>query len=122
MRGDARVIQRLRETVNAEVSIPQPVVAEIAFGISRLPASKRRSALQQRFEQVLSEIARCPWSDQVSLVFGEIKAASEAKGRPSEDFDLAIGAHAMAFDATLVTANAKDFRAINGLRFEDWGA
>ena len=37
-----------------------------------------------------------------------------------QSFDRLIAAHALALDLTLVTANAKDFRDIPALRFEDW--
>ena len=42
MKGSARVVERLAVTTRADVAIPQPVMAEIAFGLERLPRSKRR--------------------------------------------------------------------------------
>jgi predicted nucleic acid-binding protein len=45
MKGNGPVIERLATTKPAEVAIPQPVIAEIAFGLERLPRSKRRTAL-----------------------------------------------------------------------------
>jgi predicted nucleic acid-binding protein len=44
MKGTAAVIERLAATAPADVAVPQPVLAEIAFGIERLPRSKRRAA------------------------------------------------------------------------------
>jgi hypothetical protein len=46
------VVERLAATAPAEVAIPQPVLAEIAFRIERLPRSKRRTSLQARFDLV----------------------------------------------------------------------
>jgi len=43
MKGSAAVVERLAATEPAEVAIPQPVLAEIAFGIEPLPRSKRRA-------------------------------------------------------------------------------
>ena len=56
MKGSPAVVERLAATAPAEVAIPQPVLAEIAFGIERLPRSKRRALLQSRFELVSTEL------------------------------------------------------------------
>jgi tRNA(fMet)-specific endonuclease VapC len=97
------------------------VLAEIAFGIERLPPSKRRAALQARFDLVAAELPRAQWTDAVSQSFGRIKATLERRGARIEDFDAAIAAHALALDATLVTANVDHMSRVPGLRVEDWG-
>ncbi len=96
MKGTAAAVERLAATTPADVAVPQPVLAEIAFGIERLPRSKRRTALQERFDLVRSELARAEWTDAVSDAYGRIKAALERRGRRIEDFDAAIAAHAVA--------------------------
>lgn len=122
MKGDQRVVARLRSANREDISIPQPVIAEIAYGIERLPKSKRRQRLQERFELVCVELARAAWTDAVSERFGFVKAALERKGRRIEDFDAAIAAHALADGATLVTANLADMARVPGLEVEDWAA
>ncbi|MGB3049776.1 MAG: hypothetical protein WBB42_02170 [Polyangiales bacterium] len=37
-----------------------------------------------------------------------------------EDFDIAIASHAMAWDATLVSANTKHFARIDEVALESW--
>jgi tRNA(fMet)-specific endonuclease VapC len=44
----------------------------------------------------------------------------ERRGQRIEDFDAAIAAHAVAQDATLVTANTFHMSRIAGLAVEDW--
>jgi tRNA(fMet)-specific endonuclease VapC len=122
MKGEPRVLARLRAANRADVSIPQPVIAEIAYGIERLSRSKRRDRLGERFELVCMELARAPWTDAVSEQFGLIKAALERKGQRIEDFDAAIAAHALAVKATLVTANLHDMARVPGLAIEDWAS
>jgi predicted nucleic acid-binding protein len=38
MKGSAAYVERLASHEPADVTIPQPVIAEIAYGIERLPA------------------------------------------------------------------------------------
>ena len=90
MKGSAAVVERLAANAPGDVAIPQPVIAEIAFGIERLPRSRRRSALQSRFDLLCSELPRAEWTDAVSQAYGRIKAALERRGTRIEDFDAAI--------------------------------
>jgi len=120
MKGSAAVIERLAVTEPADVTIPQPVLAEIAFGIERLPRSKRRAALQLRFDLICSELPRAEWTDAVSHAYGRIKTTLERRGIRIEDFDAAIAAHALAIHATLVTANLEHMTRVPGLQIEDW--
>lgn len=120
MKGSAAVVERLAAAKPVDVAIPQPVIAEIAFGIDRLPRSKRRAALQARFDLLCSELPRAEWTDLVSQMYGHVKATLERRGTRIEDFDAAIAAHALAHDATLVTANFVHMNRVPGLRIEDW--
>lgn len=120
MKGDPILAERLERANKADVSVPQPVFAEIAYGLERLPRSKRRETLKHRFQLILSELARCPWSDEVSAQFGTVKAALERKGERIEDFDVAIAAHALAIGAVLVSANLSHLTRVPGLVVEDW--
>ena len=118
--GVPPVVDRLARAGRESVGIPQPAFAEIAYGISRLPESRRRSALQARFDLLRGELSRVDWTDAVTDAFAEIKAVLEKQGRRIEDFDAAIAAHAVANDATLVTANLKQMTRVPGLPVEDW--
>jgi tRNA(fMet)-specific endonuclease VapC len=100
--------------------MPQPVLAEIEYGIARLERSKRKGALRARFELLKPEIQRVDWSDEISDAFGKIKAALERKGERIEDFDAAVAAHAAAHGSVLVTANTKPLARVTGLEVEDW--
>ena len=122
MKGDARALAQLRRAGRAEVGIPQPVIAEMSYGLERLPKSKRRQALEQRFDLLRAELPRSQWTDTVSERFGEVKANLERKGLRIEDFDAAIAAHALADGAVLVTANLDHMVRVPGLSVEDWTA
>lgn len=120
MKGELAAIQKLQAVNRSDVSIPQPVIAEIAYGIERIPASKRREMLQKRFDAVRMELGRVSWTDIVSERFAAIKAVLEKRGKRIEDFDAAIAAHALAEDAILVTANLDQMTRIPRLKVEDW--
>jgi tRNA(fMet)-specific endonuclease VapC len=118
MQGRPSAASRLAKTPREDVSISQVTVAEIEFGLRYLPASKRRRTLQGQWAAIGPELIRLPWDDQVSRAFGERKARLEKAGKRMSDFDLAIAAHAIAYELILVTAD----RAFERLRIrrESW--
>lgn len=87
-------------------------IGEIKRGIVRLPASKRRSALESWLEQDLSlrfhgRILSLDVS--VMLTWGQLVAELERKGRPLPAIDSLIAATALHYQFQLVTRNEKDF-------------
>ena len=120
MRGDVEVVARLIEKDRTQVRLPQPVVAEIEYGLARLPRSARRTRLRRRFDALGEELIRAEWSDEVSRSFGTIKADLEKRGVRIEDFDVAVAAHALSIGAILVTDNLEHMRRIAGLKVENW--
>ena len=121
MRGDRAAVDTLEALGRSSVLVPQPVVAEVEYGLARLRESKRRDRLRARFDLLLGELLRCEWTDEVSQAFGRIKSSLEARGTPLEDFDIAIAAHALANKAVLVSANLRHMARVEGLDVEDWG-
>jgi tRNA(fMet)-specific endonuclease VapC len=122
MKGNPRVVERLRNMAKQDIAVPRPVLAELAYGIERLPRSKRKERLEDRLLAIQAEIKRMTWTDEISAQFGTIKATLERRGERIEDFDAAIAAHVLSADATLVTTNVKHMARIPGLRIEDWSA
>jgi tRNA(fMet)-specific endonuclease VapC len=120
MKGDPKILGRLRQLEKQRVSIPEPVFAELAYGIERLPKSKRKQSLRETLELIREEIASASWTNEVSERFGSIKAGLERRGVRIEDFDAAIAAHAAAVGAVLVTANLEHMTRISELTVEDW--
>lgn len=120
MRGDAATVTRLAAEPRTAVLVPQPVLAEISYGIARLRASKRRRMLEAAFARLALVLPRAPWTDDVSQRFAETKAVLERRGVRLEDFDVAIAAHALALDAVLVSSNLQHMRRVPDLSCEDW--
>jgi tRNA(fMet)-specific endonuclease VapC len=120
MRGNSRVLARLQECARAEVVLPQPVVAEIEFGLALLPKGKRKTLLSQRWAVLNAELLRVAWTDSVSEAFARIKSVLYKDGALVEDFDVAIAAHALAWDLCLVSNNTRHMERVRGLHLEDW--
>ncbi len=120
MKGDADVARTLLSHKRTDVYLPQPVLAEIEYGLSRLPRSARKRRLRERFDSICREFQRLGWTDEVSRSFGAAKADLEKRGVQIEDFDVAVAAHALAVDATLVTDNVAHLRRVRNLRLENW--
>jgi tRNA(fMet)-specific endonuclease VapC len=92
------------------------VAAELRYGC----AKKGSARLTERVEAVLAEIPVLPWAQPADAAYGMLRTGLEAEGRLIGGNDLLIAAHALALDATLVTANKGDFSRIRGLLVEDW--
>lgn len=122
MRGERAASKRLLDADPNVVRVPQPVVAEIRYGIARLPRSRRRALLEARVDVLLRSLARAAWTDAVSARFGELKARLESAGLRVDDFDVAIAAHALELDATVVTDNVRHFLRVPGLAVESWSS
>lgn len=119
-RSDPRAVRRLLALPPSQVFVPHPVVAEIRYGLERLPRSRRRTALEHRCEELFAALLRVEWTDEVSRSFGAIKADLERAGARLDDFDIAIAAHALALGAVLATANTRHLGRVPGLQLEDW--
>ena len=92
-------------------------LSELGYGVenSRYP-EENRAALDDLV--ALIEVEAYP--AQAARHFGGLKAALKAKGKQTKPYDLLIGAHARAIDATLVTDDTDDFRHMPGLRLVNW--
>ena len=114
------IVRRL-ETSGSECAIPAPVWHELTFGWRRLPAGRRRVAIQAYLEEVVrASFPILAYDERAAAWHGQERARLEAIGRPSPYVDGQIAAIARVNDLTMVTANAKDFAIFKDLRVENW--
>ncbi|HYA79661.1 MAG TPA: type II toxin-antitoxin system VapC family toxin [Methylocystis sp.] len=92
------------------------VAAELRYGCAK-NGSKR---LLEAVEKVLGELDVLALEAPADLEYGRLRAQLEHEGRPIGGNDLLIAAHALAVDATIVTANVAEFARVEGLRVENW--
>jgi predicted nucleic acid-binding protein len=86
------------------------ILGEIRFGISLLPAGKRRKRLERWFEDGVSRIICLPWDAVVGLRWAKLLADLRKAGDSMPIKDSLIAATALAHDLTVATRNTHDFR------------
>ena len=86
-------------------------VAEIQYGIARLPNSARKKKLAETAADVFSTFPDRVLAFDVEGAdqYGDVVVAREHAGTPIDGFDAQIASICRAHGAVLVTRNAKDF-------------
>jgi tRNA(fMet)-specific endonuclease VapC len=92
------------------------VAAELRYGCAKRGSNR----LTRAVENLLAEIDVLPFEAPADAEYGAIRAALEAAGKPIGGNDLLIAAHACAVGATVVSANADEFKRVRGLKVENW--
>ena len=60
------------------------------------------------------------WDDADARAAGEVRSQLENDGQMIGAYDALIAAQAVRRGITLVTANTKEFKRVDGLMWEDW--
>ena len=92
------------------------VAAELRYGCAKRDSKRLTKAV----EDLLAEIDVLPFEAPADAEYGAIRAALERAGTPIGGNDLLIAAHARAVGATVVSANAVEFKRVRGLKVENW--
>jgi len=116
-RNAPEVLRRLERTSPQDVAISSVVAAELWTGVMK---SRERERNEQALKEFLAFVEVLDWPGDAAEVYGKIRAALEAKGRPIGAMDLLIAAHAVHEHATLVTRNCDEFTRVDRLKVEDW--
>lgn len=97
-------------------------VAEVEYGIARLPDSKRRDQLAATAATVFADFDELivPFDTRAARRYGGIVAARERAGRPVPTADAQIAAICASRDATLATRNIADFDATGVSLVNPW--
>jgi tRNA(fMet)-specific endonuclease VapC len=115
-----QVLKRLEEHSH-ESAIAAPVWHELVYGCGRLPAGKRRDALERYLRDVVqASFPILPYDETAATWHGYERARLESLGKPAPFTDGQIAAIAHANDLVLVTVNVKDFARFKGLRVTNW--
>ena len=115
---DAEVLAQLTKGPVGQAVMSSVTLAELEYGIHRKGQPVR---LRNALTQVLLRMDVLPWDAQVATCYGEFCSTLEAQGINLSDFDMMIGAHALAVNATLVSRDkAVVLVPVVGFRLEIW--
>lgn len=106
---------RLQSEPDCTVVTSVVVQCELLFGLARHPSPR----LQRAYALQMEHLPVMALDDSVSNHYANLRAHLEQAGTPIGANDTLIAAHALALDATLVSADAA-FARVPGLRLENW--
>jgi tRNA(fMet)-specific endonuclease VapC len=117
---NALVMQRIQEYQD-QLATATLVWHELLYGISRLPASKRRTQIEVYCEKIiLPTIPILPYDARAARWHAEERARLEAAGLKPPFVDSQIAAIAATNDLAIVTFNIADYENFTSLEILDW--
>ena len=120
---DPSVLNWLNTQIAEELWLNSVVVSELLFGIARLPAGARKRQLAETFAAMLEQDFAgriLPFDLEAAVIYAELAAGCEAKGRPVEMADAQIAAICLAQGAKLATRNLKHFEGLGLVLVNPW--
>jgi tRNA(fMet)-specific endonuclease VapC len=91
------------------------VQCELEFGLVRRPNER----LQRAYDRIVPLLDVLTLTSEISVHYAALRTQLESIGKPIGPNDALIAAHALAINATLVSADA-EFLRVPGLRVENW--
>ena len=113
---DRQVIAWLDKQPRTSVWTTSVTFLEIRFGLQIMPVGKRRAALLQAFEVVMSDKIDgriASFDSTAAQLAGDLMAMRHKKGRPGDLRDTMIAGIALAHRATLATRNTERFEDLS---------
>lgn len=117
LRGEHRVVERLRHTSRAEVWVSALTRAELLAGAARSGSPTRNAHLVHHF---LGPLLLIDFTAADADAYADLRARLEKKGQLIGPIDLLLASQAVARNLTLVTNNVREFRRVPGLLLENW--
>ena len=110
-----RLMEAITRKPDARLCTSVVVRCKLLFGIRR----RTHPRWQTHYQRVLESVNVLPLDADACAPYAALRSLLEAQGKPIGPNDALIAAHALAVDATLVSANA-EFLRVPGLRVENW--
>lgn len=120
---NAGVMDWLAEADEDRIFMSAVTIAELRYGIERLPAGARRHRLNAWLTDDLPlrfEARILPIDAKVGDCWGRIMARGRAAGRPVAAMDAFVAATAERYDLVLATRNVSDFEVLGIRLINPW--
>lgn len=96
--------------------ISEITIAELKYGVTNSTQNARNRETLEKFQKKFTILPIFTSLD----IYAKEKARLKKKGRLIDDFDLLIGATAIANNLILVTRNVSDFEKMEEIKINDW--
>lgn len=116
---NAGFLRRFRAN-EAKLALASVSWHEALYGVERLPEGKRKEALRVYLRDVVQKLTVLAYDAKAAEWHARERARLDAVGKPIPYADGQIAAVAAVHGLTIVTANARDFRHVEGVDVEDW--
>jgi hypothetical protein len=105
------VLTWLQQNSGGSMYTTTVTVAEIRYGIARLPEGQRRESLHQAANEIFAAFPRqvLPFDLAAANAYADVVTVRESLGNPIDGFDAQIAAICRSQAAALATRNTKDF-------------
>lgn len=112
-----KVFRKFRKFSLGQVGISSITYSELYYGVKK---SRKVTQNEAALHQFVAPLEIHSYSDEASMIYGEIRAGLERAGKGIGPLDTLIAAHAKYLGFTLVTNNLKEFSRIPELKVENW--
>ena len=117
---DAPVRDWLTQAGDEPFGTTAVTIAEIEFGLRRLPQGRRRDDLQSRFEAFAAALTVLPLDDLAARETARFRAMRAAAGLSCPPSDMMIAGIAAVAGAALATRNTRDFEGLPIPLIDPW--
>lgn len=102
----------------AEVYVSAVIAFELWYGVGKSTRGESNARAVAKF--LAGGLSLLPFDFEDARESGRVRAALEVVGKPIGAYDVLIAGQALRHSLTLVTANAREFSRVKGLKWEDW--
>ena len=116
-RSSQALLDRIQAVPLERQVMSMVTLAELLYGAQ---LSSRKKDNKAAVDALTRHLAVIDWTRDAAEHYADIRTDLKKKGQLIGSNDLMIAAHARSLGAIMVTNNVKDFRRVNGLKYENW--
>jgi len=103
-----------------EIGTTSVTVAELRYGIARMPEGARKHKLELLVDTVLAGVSVLPFDEDAAAAYALIRTRQEAAGIVASELDIQIAAIAAIGGHSLATRNVKHFDGTGIAVIDPW--